>query len=255
VSTTPGTARPPADNAAWACQIAERLPAADVRHLAEAAATGAFSVRSLRAQAGSPELRGACDQLLARLAAGNPDQLAGLLAGAAEAVKRARRHQRLDVVWTGPETKSGTGRLTAATIVELLGKARREILIVSYATYTEPTIAAALEAATGRGVEVTILAERHEDNPNYSGVSMPFPGLHAVRLRWPGHRRPAAGSAMHAKIIVIDDRIALVGSANLTSRAMESNLECGILITGGREPRAIRDHIMDLKWLGVLEQS
>lgn len=50
-------------------------------------------------------------------------------------------------------------------------------------------------------------------------------------------------------------RIALVGSANITSRAMGSNLECGILITGGCEPRAIRDHVMDLKWLGVLERT
>lgn len=42
------------------------------------------------------------------------------------------------------------------------------------------------------------------------------------------------------------DRIALVGLANLTGRAMDDNLECGILIRSGRGPRLIRDHISGL---------
>jgi cardiolipin synthase A/B len=54
-----------------------------------------------------------------------------------------------------------------------------------------------------------------------------------------------ACAALHAKI-------ALVGSANLTSRAMESNLECGILIRGGPQPRAVRNHITRLHAAGLL---
>jgi cardiolipin synthase A/B len=46
----------------------------------------------------------------------------------------------------------------------------------------------------------------------------------------------------------------LVGSANLTSRAMETNLECGILIRGGRQPRAIREHVMQLQALNILKR-
>jgi phosphatidylserine/phosphatidylglycerophosphate/cardiolipin synthase-like enzyme len=70
-------------------------------------------------------------------------------------------------------------------------------------------------------------------------------------LRWPVDKRPP-GAALHAKIIVVDDRIALITSANLTSRAMETNLECGILIRGGPQPRAIRDHITGLQAHGYL---
>jgi phosphatidylserine/phosphatidylglycerophosphate/cardiolipin synthase-like enzyme len=180
--------------------------------------------------------------------------LAGLLTGAAEAVARSRRHQHLDVVWTGPETSTGFDRLTAAAIAELIGGANREILIVSYATQSEPSIAAALAGAVARGVEITILAERHEDNPGYSATGLPFPGLRATRLRWPADRRPAGGSALHAKIIVVDDDIALVGSANITSRAMESNLECGILIRGGQAPAAIKSHIAELRSIGCLKR-
>ena len=49
--------------------------------------------------------------------------------------------------------------------------------------------------------------------------------------------------------------ITVVTSANLTNRAMETNLECGILIRGGPQPRAIRDHITGLQAHGYLERS
>jgi cardiolipin synthase len=238
----------------WAARIAARLPVADVRKLAWAAATGPAAVLELRGQAGAAVLRNACTQLLDKLADGDGAYLAGLLAGAAQATQRARDRQHLDVVWTGPETGSGTSRLTAATVIDLIGQARQELLLVTYAANNDPAIEAALTAATARGVEITILAERHDDNPSYTATSAPFPGLHVARLRWPANRR-SPGAALHAKLIVVDDRIALVGSANLTSRAMEANLECGILVRGGPQPRAIREHITELQALGYLRRG
>jgi cardiolipin synthase len=235
----------------WACRTAEQLPAGDVRRLAEAAAEGEAGVRQLRATAGSAILRYACDQLLHRLSHAEPAYLAGLLAGTARAVERARLHQSVSVVWTGPGSGVSSSRLTAAAVIELIDAARSEVLLVSYATHTEPSIATALSAAVARGVVVTLLAERHEDNPSYTAFGTPFPGLNALRLHWPAQSRPP-GAALHAKIIVVDDQVALVGSANLTSRAMESNLECGILIRGGTKPRAIRNHIAGLYAAGLL---
>jgi phosphatidylserine/phosphatidylglycerophosphate/cardiolipin synthase-like enzyme len=233
------------DVADWACRLGERLPTADVRRLAEAAALGEPGVRRLRATAGSVILRDACDQLRKRLAYAEPAYLSGLLAGAGHAASRARQRQSVSVVWTGPESGLSSSRLTAAAVIDLIDAARSEILLVSYATQTEPSIKAALSAAAARSVAVTLLAERHEDNPSYTAAGTPFPGLSILRLHWPASSRPP-GAALHAKIIVIDDQVALVGSANLTSRAMESNLECGILIRGGPQPRAIRDHITGL---------
>jgi cardiolipin synthase A/B len=234
-----------ADPADWASQVAERLPASDVRRLARAAGGGPKAIRRLRAQTAAPVLRDACDQLLARTSGEDP-YLAGLLAGAARTTERARQHQSIDVVWTGPGSSVTTSRLTAATVTELINEARREILLVSYATRTEPAIHAALAAAASRGVEITLLAENPADNPAYTAVGVPFPELAAIRLRWPASKRPPR-AALHAKIIVVDDQIALVTSANLTNRAMEANLECGILIRGGPQPRAIRDHITGLR--------
>jgi phosphatidylserine/phosphatidylglycerophosphate/cardiolipin synthase-like enzyme len=231
--------------------MAERLPAADIRDLARAAAEGVPSIRALRAATAAPVVRNACDQLLARLDHLAPAYLAGLLDGAARAIERTHRHQLVDVVWTGPESGITTSRLTAATVIDLISKASHEILLVSFATQTEPGISAALEAASARGVSITMLTERNADNRSYAPAGMPFPSLDAMRLHWPAAQRPP-GAALHAKIIVVDDRVALVGSANLTSRAMEANLECGILICGGPQPCAIRDHIFGLRAVNIL---
>lgn len=225
-----------------------------MRQLAQAAMRGVPSVDQLRATAANVAVRTACDSLIARLADAEPAFLAGLLSGAARAVERARQHQSVKVVWTGPESGVHGSRLTAAAVIELIDSARQEILLVSFATQTEPTIRDALAQAVARGVAVTMLTERPEDNPGYSSARTPFPGLRALRLHWPASERPPHTS-LHAKIIVVDDRVALVGSANLTSRAMEDNLECGILIHGGPQPRAIRDHITSLYATGILRRA
>lgn len=249
-----GSVTDPHDIADWACRISERLPTSDVRLLAQAALAGEPGVRQLRSTAGSAVLRDACDQLQRRLAYSEPLYMSGLLSGAARAVSRSRQHQSVSVVWTGPESGVSSSRLTAATVIDLINEARVEILLVSYATQTEPSISTALSAAEPRGVMVTLLVERNADNPSYtSPLSVPFPSVEALRLHWPRAQRPS-GAALHAKVIVVDDSVALVGSANLTSRAMESNLECGILIRGGPQPKAIRDHITGLYASGSLRR-
>ena len=191
VSVSGGSVADPLDTADWACRIGERLPANDVRRLAEAAAAGQPGVRQLRAAAGSVILRDACDQLSKRLADTEPAYVSGLLTGVARAVERGREHQTVSVVWTGPESGVSSSRLTAAAVIDLINAARSEILLVSYATQTEPALKAALSAATARHVAVTLLIERYADNPTYTAASTPFPGLNALRLYWPACLAPA----------------------------------------------------------------
>jgi phosphatidylserine/phosphatidylglycerophosphate/cardiolipin synthase-like enzyme len=241
-------------DADWASRIAEQLPEVEVLRLASASAGGVGSVRALRGQAPGPLVRDACDRVIAQLDGKNPAFVSGALAGAATAIHRARARQTIDVVWTGPESGIATSRLTAATVIGLVAEARREILLVSYATMTEPGLNAALAEAAGRGVEITLVTERNTDNPGYHGTDVPFPGLRAIRLHWPATQR-ASGASLHAKVIVVDDEIALVTSANLTSRAMEANLECGILVRGGPQPSAIRAHVNALWSRGQLRRS
>lgn len=135
-------------------------------------------------------------------------------------------------------------------MIELVESATDELLVVSFASYDEPRLLAALRAAVERGVDLTILLERAEDNPTYSGHGESFAGLPVRRWIWPGASRPP-GAALHAKILVVDRSAAVLGSANLTGRALGTNLECGALLRGGPQPGAIHDHLWSLRYRGA----
>jgi len=235
-----------------ATTLAEQLPTADLTRLAEAAAAGAQQIRALRAGVPSNVLRHACDQILSCLDAHSGEYVAGALAAAAAMADKARGAQSVDVVWTEPYTSVTTSRLTANTVISLIGEAREEIWLVSYAARSERDIERALTAAAARNVQITLLLERNEDNSAYTYRGEAFTNVPATRLSWPANRRRTGYTSMHAKILLIDGRTALVGSANLTSAAMEANLECGILLRGGPHPAAIRAHLTALHAQGDL---
>jgi hypothetical protein len=96
--------------------------------------------------------------------------------------------------------------------------------------------------------------EQHDDNSAYTGVGTPFPGVTSHSAA-PASQPALSRSCPRRKIFVIDDRIALVGSANFTSRAMDTNLECGILVCGERQPHAIREHLTELIARGYLRRA
>ena len=49
-----------------------------------------------------------------------------------------------------------------------------------------------------------------------------------------------------AKVAVADKNSCFITSANLTGYAMEKNMEAGVLISGGRIPRLLDDHLRSL---------
>jgi phosphatidylserine/phosphatidylglycerophosphate/cardiolipin synthase-like enzyme len=232
-----------------AVRLSRELPARDVRLLADAVRGGPEPVRRLAAASAGVGLRDGCRRLLdADLSTSDCQLAAGAMLGALEADPAAAK---VDVVWTGPDSELSSGRLTSAVVVELIDRAVFDVLLVGFAVHTEPTVAAALKRACQRDVAITLLVERAADNPWFSGSGAPFPGLDAVRLHWPADERPA-GASLHAKVLVIDGRSALIGSANLTAAALGRNLECGLLINGGPVPTDIRSHVRRLHQLGVL---
>lgn len=229
-----------------AAELTRVLPAADVERLSRAVELGATAVVELRGSAGSPQLRWACDSVLAL---GPSAQLAGVLRGAAAV--RGEGSTSIDIVWGGPDSPAGGGRLTSAVITECLDDASETLLVVGYAVHDEPSVVAALHRAARRGVEITLLCERPVDNPRFQGVDRPFPDLPARRLAWPSAHRPP-GSSLHAKILVVDRRVALVGSANLTGAALGRNLECGLLVMDGDVAGSIAEHVEGLLRAGHL---
>jgi phosphatidylserine/phosphatidylglycerophosphate/cardiolipin synthase-like enzyme len=164
------------------------------------------------------------------------------LAGAERADAR-----RIRPVWTGPEAK-GHQRLTAAVLHELVADAQDRILLVSFAAHTLATLAADLQAAVGRGVAVDVLFEtmRDSDGGYDAHDERPFGDIEGVRRwRWPVEQR-SSRALLHAKALVIDGCRSLVGSANLTRRALTANLELGVLVEDAATAEAIEAHVRRL---------
>jgi cardiolipin synthase len=240
------------DVVAIVTRLSRSLPPRDVERLADAVRMpGGLS--KLRTEAGEP-VRAACLSLQAtRLEETECHLVAGVLLGSLQPNPAAAT---VETVWTGPPSGNHTTRLTSAVLVDLIGAATTSVLLVGFAVHNEPSVTAALTQARTRGVTLRLVLERTADNPRYntSYPTPPFPGVDAERLCWPSPPRPD-GAALHAKILVIDDDTALVGSANITGAALGKNLECGLLVRGGPAPHNIRRHVQGLVDRGELHPA
>ena len=69
----------------------------------------------------------------------------------------------------------------------------------------------------------------------------------AARLySWRDKAAPFSDGRVHAKVVVADDKMCFITSANLTGHAMEKNMEAGVLISGGRIAKLLDDHLRSL---------
>lgn len=160
--------------------------------------------------------------------------------------------QRSRPVWTGPEA-AGEQRLTASVLHELVAGARRRVLLISFAAHTFPSLATDLEAAVERGCTVDVVFETETDSAGgYSShETRPFGDVPGIRRwRWPAEQR-AHGAMLHAKALIIDGERALVGSANLTKRALTANLEVGVLVPDPAVATALEMHVIGLMDQGI----
>lgn len=233
-------------------RMADHLPERDLTTLVAALADGTTGLERFRMRAAAPAVRRACQTVLDAITATSVPFAQGVLLGAVNVRRTAT--PVLDVVWTGPASTVTTSRLTSAAVVDLIDAARSEIWLISFAMHDEPRLAGALERAGTREVAITLVAEHPADNPSFHGPAQPFPGLRARRLRWPAAQRPS-GASLHAKTLVVDRSLALVGSANVTSSALERNLECGVLIRDVHVAGDIVDHLQGLAHAGVLVRN
>lgn len=147
--------------------------------------------------------------------------------------------RRTELVITGPTSPSVPVRLTSSVVTEVIRGARTSLLVVSFAAYGVAEVISELTAAVGRGVHIDLVLESSADDGGAlrgaGGASATFARLRnrATFWHWPAARRPQAGNsraALHAKIIAADGRTALISSANLTDRALSSNLEVGVVL-------------------------
>jgi len=239
--------------------VLERLSDDQVQALADTCEPlGSPDARIARVTAGASPGTGDAVAALAKAWRDRPDLTGAGVALALRLGLVARRDanaQRARPVWTGPGTL-GEQRLTAAVLHELLVSARERIVLVSYAAYTLPEIATDLEAAVDRGCQVDVVFETTVDSAGaYTGPDLPFEHVAGInRWRWPAELRDA-GAALQAKLLVIDGRRAFVGSANLTAKALQHNLEAGVVTNDSELASQLERHVRGLMSSGILRRD
>lgn len=152
--------------------------------------------------------------------------------------------RRTDIVVSGPHSDEVPVRLTSSVIIQVIRASRTSLLVVSFAAFGVQEVARELVRAAKRGVRVDLVLEGTvEEGGTLRGGSAATQAFTELRplaefWTWPD-RSMAEGSvpALHAKVVAADENIALIGSANLTDRALAHNLEIGVIL---RDPDAVR---------------
>lgn len=167
-----------------------------------------------------------------------PGTALALALGTASAAEEGREPPA-ELVVSGPTSSALPVRLTSGIAIDVIRSARTSLLIASFAAHDIAEIVAELRAAVGRNVRTDLLLEESTSAARAFG-----PLGDSVRI-W--HRTEgSARSSLHAKVIAADRRVALLGSANLTGRALTDNVEIGVILRDRRVVGRLTDHLL---WL------
>jgi len=192
----------------------------------------------------------------------NPDELAAALRGASAAAALHERRGSVEMVWTGPSTGMVPVRHTEQVLCEVIESARNRLFIVSFVAYEVASIIKALQDAVGRQVQVDVLLESSAERGGKVTVdsvstmkdAVPSANLY-VWHEGTGKKAVAAMTgAVHAKCAVSDGKLAFITSANLSTAAMERNMELGVLVKGGQLPDDLHRHLDALVTAEIVER-
>lgn len=161
---------------------------------------------------------------------------------------------RIELVWSPADLDQVDCRDTAVVVQDLFEQAQRSLLIVTFvfdqglkAEALFGGLASRMDAEPDLSVRIIANIKReHGDETPASTLVRAF----SKRLRekvWPGERLPEvyydpralAGdehehAVLHAKCVVVDDRLTFLTSANLTEAAQQRNIEAGLLVADQR---------------------
>ncbi|GGT82660.1 hypothetical protein GCM10010244_03950 [Streptomyces coeruleorubidus] len=160
--------------------------------------------------------------------------------GLALALATARSFPRprpAQVVVSGPMSAALPTRLTSGVAVEVIRSADTSLLIASFAAHGARDVVTEIGRAVGRGVQVDLLLEESTQ------AAAAFTALPDKVHVW---HRVGASAVLHAKLIAADRHTALLGSANLTDRALSDNIELGVVL---RDPSTVEPLVAHFRWL------
>lgn len=165
---------------------------------------------------------------------------------AAIAERMYRPPPRLELVWTGPETPTSATRDTSVVVRRLFEGARESVIVAGYSfDHGEDIFRPLYDGMKLYGVRVSF----YLDIEGTADTASQADAYARARIdeffieNWPfGHPLPDVfydprtavkgppWASLHAKCVVVDQRITLIGSANFTERGQERNVEAGVLI-------------------------
>lgn len=257
----------------WMIRLADSLPIGTMYTLAHVVAScSAQQWGKLRLQAAQsvpqPHLRSlVLDMMMAweqQAADVAPAEVALMLRTAAATTRSVKEAQTIELVWTGPFVAGPAMRRTDQALLQVINAAQHSLLIVSFAVYKIPAIAAAIVRAAERGVMIRICVEA----PEPSGQKMAHDTIKALGTAvaqraaiyvWPSKKRPTdehgRAGVLHAKCAVADGRVLFLSSANLTDNAMTLNMELGVLVQSATHAARVEAQFEQMIAQGVLWQQ
>lgn len=153
----------------------------------------------------------------------------------------------VELVWSGPEIAQAATRDTGVVVREMFAKARRSVLISSYAIYQGKSIFKPLAERMDESGQLRVrmflnVTRNYQDQRSEAELLASF-AYAFLENDWPGNRRPEVfydprglsfdqtqRASLHAKCVVIDEEEAFITSANFTEAAQERNIEVGVVV-------------------------
>ncbi len=124
----------------------------------------------------------------------------------------------------------GTGvRSVQSALRDMLQSANQEVFLCAYSISSGANeILSEFERCLQRGVKLTVIINRFEEQPK--DIQTYFLKLKSSYSYCKVYDFKNDNEELHAKLVVVDRAIALVGSANLSMRGMRQNYELGIIL-------------------------
>lgn len=130
---------------------------------------------------------------------------------------------------TSPRTNVGTRRIRSV-LDEVVGQARREIVVLGYELSDREVLRLLAERAS-MGVRVELLLDATQTPVDMLRALWPT-GAGPAHLWVTGVNRRGRPIRLHAKAVIADSRRAVIGSANFTRSGLRSNLELAVVLDG-----------------------
>lgn len=225
-------------------RLGELLSADEARRIA--AELRQRRLAHLAAKRALPEHQAEVKNLIAELLAGHDD--VSVAAAALDGIAAVPRVLRPDLVWTSPQVPGAEGRTTLAAL-DLINGAEKTVYSATYSAGRLSPHLVALADASARGVTVTVVVDTIQRADHAKIIREALPHARLWTLPKP---EDGTWAIQHAKVISVDDRVALVTSANFSFAAANRSLECGMRSTDPGIARGIREHLELLHRNGLL---